>query len=110
NLNMQLNEMKLPSFCACRKLHALHKNQKRIFTAAAPVFFGAGRARSAFQWIQLQEPTLRKLHTLRKSQKKTFTAAAPVSFRVRRALSAFRVIGQNKTNYSAFHKIRVMIL
>lgn len=32
-----------------RKLHALHKNQGRIFMEAAPVSFGAKRALSAFQ-------------------------------------------------------------
>lgn len=36
---------------ALRKLHALHKNQERIFIAAAPVSVRAERARSAFQIV-----------------------------------------------------------
>ncbi|EUJ45752.1 hypothetical protein PRIP_07908 [Listeria riparia FSL S10-1204] len=93
-----------------RKLYTLRKSQKKTFPAAAPVSFRVRRALSAFQWIQLQRLALRKLHALHKKQERLFTAAAPVFFRAGRAVSAFHLIGQNKTNYSAFHKIRVMIL
>ncbi|EUJ43229.1 hypothetical protein PROCOU_15759, partial [Listeria rocourtiae FSL F6-920] len=57
-----------------RKLHALHKKQERLFTAAAPVFVGAERAVSAFHEIQLQKPASRKFRCLHKNQKKVFTA------------------------------------
>ncbi|EUJ22892.1 hypothetical protein PGRAN_10873 [Listeria grandensis FSL F6-0971] len=63
-----------------RKLHALHKKQDRLFTAAAPVFFGAERAVSAFRWIQLRKPAPRNFHALHKNQDRVFIAAAPSFF------------------------------
>ncbi|EUJ24014.1 hypothetical protein PGRAN_04766 [Listeria grandensis FSL F6-0971] len=79
---MFLIELRVPGL---RSFHPLRKNQKRIFTAAAPSSFSPdGRVQHLLS-IELRAPNLRNFHTLRKSQKRTFTEGATNSFRSERA-------------------------